>query len=362
MISRAALSRFDYVLFAGVIVLALIGVAGVYSAGVHGASGGFFQRQLLWVGLGILTCLITASIDYRFLVDHAPLLYCLSILALITVLVLGTEVNGSKSWIGVGGFNVQPSEIVKIVIILVLARYLAEINENYLRRKHFLGLAGITFLPVILIIMQGDLGTAAMYLPILFGMMVVAGLKMRFLAATMLLALCLAPIGWLCLEDYQRQRILVTLDPELDPQGVGYQTRQSQIAIGSGGILGKGFGNGLQGQLGFVPEIRTDFIFALLAEEKGLVGACVILLLYFLVLTRLVRIAERARDRAGILIVTGIASLVFFHIMLNVGMTLGILPTIGIPLPLLSYGGSSTLAIFAAFGLALSIHHRRYVY
>jgi rod shape determining protein RodA len=166
----------------------------------------------------------------------------------------------------------------------------------------------------------------------------------------------------LALKDYQKQRILVTLDPDLDPQGIGYQTRQSQIAIGSGGLLGKGVGQGLQSKLGFVPEVHTDFIFALLAEEIGFVGASIILMLYLLVLMRLIHIAETARDRVGILIVTGVASLMFFHVVVNVGMTLGILPAIGIPLPLLSYGGSSILTTFAALGLALSVFQRRFVY
>jgi rod shape determining protein RodA len=201
-----------------------------------------------------------------------------------------------------------------------------------------------------------------MFFPILIGMMLVAGLKLRFIIGALVVALCMAPVGWMCLKDYQKQRILATLDPGLDPQGVGYQVQQSQIAIGSGGMFGRGLGEGMQSQLGFVPEVQTDFIFSLLAEETGFVGACVLLLLFLVLVTRLFRIAGQARDRTGILIVTGIASLVLFHVVVNVGMTLGMVPPIGIPLPLVSYGGSSALSTFAALGLALNVHARRFVY
>ncbi|MDA2924953.1 rod shape-determining protein RodA, partial [Acidobacteria bacterium AH-259-L09] len=347
MRARKILSQFDYFLFGASLILALFGALGIYNAGAEGGDSSIFLRQLLWIGLGVAVCLFVMSIDYHFLADHAFLLYGLSILLLVGVLFWGTEINNSRSWLTFAGVRFQPSETAKVVLILALAQYLGELNENYLRRKHFLILASITFLPITLVVLQGDLGTALMYLPIFVGITIVAGLKMRFLAGLLIVLLCLAPLSWFYLKDYQKQRILVTFDPELDPQGIGYQTRQSQIAIGSGGLFGKGLGQGLQSQLGFVPEIHTDFIFALLAEETGLVGAIFILMLYLLVLMRLLRIAETARDRVGILIITGIASLTFFHVVVNVGMTLGILPSIGIPLPLLSYGGSAILTTFA---------------
>jgi rod shape determining protein RodA len=215
---------------------------------------------------------------------------------------------------------------------------------------------------MILITIQGDLGTALMYLPILMGMVVVVGVRKQLLVGVLVVSLCVAPLSWFFLQDYQKQRILVTFDPGLDPQGIGYQSRQSQIAIGSGGLFGKGLGQGLQSQLGFVPEIHTDFIFAILAEEIGFVGSILILMLYLLILMRLIRIAETARDRVGILMSAGVASLMFFHVAINVGMALGIVPPIGIPLPLLSYGGSATVTVFAALGLALNVYQRRFVY
>jgi rod shape determining protein RodA len=362
LISRRLFSQFDFFLFGNCLVLAMLGVIGVYSAGLHGATSIGFTRQLTWVALGVLLSLVVFSIDYRFLVDHAFLLYAASILVLIGILVFGTEINGSKSWVSIGGIGFQPSEMVKVVTILTLARYLSAISDKYLRHRQFLILAGITLAPVVLITMQGDLGTALMYFPILLGLMLVAGLKMRFLVAVLLIGLCVAPMSWFFLKDYQKQRVLVTLDPSLDPQGIGYQTRQSQIAIGSGGITGKGLGNGMQSQMGFVPEVHTDFIFSLLAEETGLLGSLFILLLYLALLIRLFKVAESARDRTGILIVAGVMFLIFFHVVINIGMTLGILPPIGIPLPLLSYGGSSTITTFLALGLALSVHYRRFVY
>ncbi len=360
MISRRFLLQFDYTLFTAIVALALLGAAGVYSASAPGSE--FFFRQILWIGLGITICLGVASIDYHVWTHHALFLYTCLIILLIATLLFGTEINESKSWIGLGKIRFQPSEMSKIVVILALTRCVAELHENYLQSRHFLLLVGLTLLPVLLVILQGDLGTALMYFPVLLGITIVAGLKVRFLIAILLITVCVAPVGWFFLKNYQKERILVTLDPDRDPQGFGYQTRQSKIAIGSGGLLGKGLGAGLQSQLGFVPEIHTDFIFALLAEETGFAGASFILLLYLLVLSRLIRIARLARDRAGILITTGIASLIFFHVVVNVGMALGILPTIGIPLPLLSYGGSSTSMIFAAMGLALNVGCQRFVY
>ena len=362
MLGTNKFSQFDYFLFLTAVVLALLGLLGIYS--FEGEEfGGIFVRQIVWIVLGITLCLVLSSVDYHFLADHAFLFYLCSLSILVGTLFFGTEINGSRSWLTFSGIGFQPSEMVKLVVILALARYLAECTEKRLHGKHFLILTMITLAPVFLVVLQGDLGTALTYFPILIVVTaLVSGLRPRFLVGVLIVSGCLAPIGWSFLKDYHKQRILVTLDPELDPQGVGYQTRQSQIAIGSGGITGKGLGNGLQSQLGFVPEVHTDFIFALLAEEMGLVGGIVILMLYLYVLMRLTRIAEVARERVGILIVAGVASLIFFHIAVNIGMAIGILPAVGIPLPLMSYGGSSTLTTFAALGLALSVYRRRFVH
>ncbi len=363
MRARRIWSQFDLGLFCAVVLLSGAGLIGLYSsAAADGSTSGLFLRQALWLTLGMLACLVALSVDYHFLVDRAFLLYGLTLITLAVVLVFGTEIHGSRSWIRVAGLGFQPSEFAKLALILALARYLSELGTNYLQRKHLLALAGITLGPVVLVAMQGDLGTALTYFPIMVGTVLVAGLRTRFLIGVLILTLLVAPLAWFTLKDYQKQRILVTFDPDLDPQGVGYQTKQSLIAIGSGGITGKGLGNGLQSQLGFVPEIHSDFIFSLLAEEWGLLGGCLILALYLYALLRLVSVGESARDRAGILIVTGVASLLSFHVAVNLGMTLGIMPAIGIPLPLLSYGGSSTLSFYLALGLVLNVHSRRFVY
>jgi rod shape determining protein RodA len=362
MLTRRFLSQFDYCLFLAVVILALIGAMGIYNGSAEDGNYSLFSRHLLWIGLGITVCLFITSIDYHFLTDHAFLLYGLTTLLLLGILLFGREINGSKSWFTIGQVNFQPSEIAKVVLILALARYLSEISGSFLQHRHLFALGALTLCPMVLITLQGDLGTALMYLPILFGIVIVAGLRGRFLIGILLVALCVTPLGWFFLKGYQKERILVTLDPGRDPQGVGYQSRQSQIAIGSGGLFGKGLGQGLQSQLGFVPEIHTDFVFAILAEEIGFVGSICILMLYLLVLMRLIRIAEKARDRVGILLITGITSFIFFHVAINVSMTLGIVPPIGIPLPLLSYGGSSTITTFTALGLALNVHQRRFVY
>ena len=358
---RRSLHDFDFYLFGAALMLALVGMLGIYNATTQGGPTQIFIRHLAWIGLGVLACILVASIDYHFLTNNAPFLYACSILFLVGVLFFGTEVNGSRSWVRLWGMSFQPSELVKIVVILTLTYYLAERNESHLRRKDLIILAGITLLPTVLVVLQGDLGTALMYFPILVGIMVVGGVKMRFLVAVLIIILCLTPTMWLVLEDYQKKRILVTFDPDLDPQGFGYQTRQSQIAIGSGGITGKGLGKGSQGRLGFVPEIYTDFIFALLGEELGFIGASLVLLLYLFVAMRLLSVAEAARDPAGILLTAGVGCLFFSHVLINVGMTLGILPAVGTPLPLLSYGGSAMLTTFIALGLVLNVHYRRFI-
>ncbi|MFQ5739610.1 MAG: rod shape-determining protein RodA [Acidobacteriota bacterium] len=359
---RRRLLEFDYLLVLLALALSVVGLVGIYSATTHGADSGLFRRQVIWLALGLGACLVVSLLDYRFLADHAFMLYGAILLTLTGVLFFGTEVHGSKSWIRFGELGVQPSEMAKIVLVLALARYVSELNQNLLRRKHLLILGAMTLGPAILVILQGDSGTALSFLPILLGVIFVAGLKQRFLIGVLVGVLCLAPIGWFALRDYQKQRIMVVLDPALDPDGVGYQTRQSLIAIGSGGLTGKGLGQGLQSQLGFVPEIHTDFIFSLLAEEQGFIGGALTLVLYLLLLLRLQRIGETARGRLGILVVAGFTSLICFHVFVNVGMTLGIMPAIGIPLPFLSYGGSSTLSSFIGLGLALSVHSRRFVY
>ena len=356
------LRHFDFPAFATALALSGFGLLGIYSSGIQGASGDLFLRQSAWILISVLICFLFLSLDYHLFVTHAFLLYGACLVLLTVTLFFGTEVHGSKSWIKLGPAGFQPSELGKIVLVLAIARYLEEFPGAHLRIGNLLVLTALTAIPAGLVIAQGDLGTALMYFPILMGMALVAGMRARSLLAILLMIVILAPLGWVFLADYQKQRIRVTLDPSLDPQGVGYQTRQAEIAIGSGGLAGNGFGRGLQSQLGFVPEIQTDFVFALVGEELGFLGAAFVLLLYLLLSLRLISIAEGARDRSGILVATAVSIMLFSHVVINVGMVVGLLPPIGIPLVLLSYGGSSTLTTFAAIGIVLGIHKRRFVY
>ncbi len=356
------LRHFDLPLIAAVLGLAGIGLTAVYSATLHGAQSNLFLKQIVWVCGGAVLFLFLNLSDYRFPTDHAFSIYAAAVLSLVAVLLFGTEIHGSRSWIRFSGIGFQPSEFAKVAVVLVLARYLAGQHEDYLSKTRILALTGLALCPAVLVMMQGDLGTALTYFSILMGTMFVAGMRLRLVFQTAFLSLLSAPLAWFALKDYQQQRILATLNPSLDPQGVGYQTSQSIIAVGSSGLAGKGFGQGFQSQLGFVPEIHSDFVYALLTEEWGLLGGGLILALYLVLFQRLAWIGGRARDRSGILIVTGVASLIGFHVLINVGMSLGICPPIGIPLPLLSYGGSSTMAFLLCLGLAASVYRRRYVY
>jgi rod shape determining protein RodA len=362
MIDRRAFTQFDIALLAIALSLSAVGVLGVYSATEGWGGSTLYVNQMIRVGLGLLVCLLIVTVSYRLLVDYAFVWYVGAVGLLTWVLFFGNVVNNSRSWINIAGFNFQPSEITKIIVILALTKYLSELNSNYLSYRNLLAIGLITGIPFVLVMLQGDWGTALMYLPLAAGIAFVSGIRGKLLVVIALIMVLLVPAVWFNLKDYQKMRVMVTIDPDLDPQGYGYQTRQSRIAIGSGGVFGRGIGNGLQSRLGFVPESHTDFIFALLAEETGFIGSSLVLLLFIILLLRLLSIAEQARDRTGILIATGVAFLLLSHIVINIGMVIGILPAIGIPLPFLSYGGSSIIATFMAIGLALNVRLRRFFY
>jgi len=362
MITRRTFGQFDSLLVGIALCLSAAGVLGVYSATEGWGESTLYFNQLIRVGLGILVCLTIAAISYRVLVDYAFVWYAGALGLLIWVLLFGTVVNNSKSWITIAGFSFQPSEVTKIIVILALTRYLSELGSSYLSYRNLAAISLITGIPFTLVLLQRDWGTALMYLPFTAGMAFVSGIRLKVLIAAGLVLILLVPAVWFNLKDYQKMRVRVTFDPDLDPQGYGYQVRQSRIAIGSGGFFGRGIGNGLQSRLGFVPESHTDFIFALLAEETGFLGSLLILLLFLSLLVRLISIGEQARDRTGMLIIAGVASLLLSHILINLGMVLGILPAIGIPLPFLSYGGSSIITNFMAVGLALNVKIRRFYY
>ena len=342
--------------------LSSVGILFIYSATRDSSHTFYLWRQLAWVASGLILFLMVLLIDYHTLVDYSHFLYGLGLLFLVAVLVFGTEIHGNKAWLHFGSVTLQPSEFVKILLILLLARFFSRIDREHLSLSHLIIAGAITFIPMMLVLLQGDLGSSMTFAPVFASMAVVCGLKRKFAIIAVVTVLGLAPIGWLSLKGYQRQRIIVTFNSELDPKGIGYQAQQSKIAIGSGGVFGKGIFQGTQSQLGFLPARHTDFIFAVLAEETGLLGAAVVLSLYFWLLWRTLNFTRTARDKPGLLIIVGVTSLIAFHVLINVGMVIGVMPIAGIPLPFLSFGGSSMMSTFIGLGLILNVHLRRFFY
>jgi len=343
------------------VALAAVGLATVQSASSELALD-YFPRQLVWVVTGIGLLFLALLFDYQKLSKFAALIYLLGLLSLVAVLLFGSVRGGAKSWFGIGSFGVQPSEFAKLTTALFLARYLASTNRRYLQLREIVIACGIVGLPVGLVVLQRDLGSALMYMPMLAGMLFVAGVRWQFVVAALLLALVVGAGLWnFAMYDYQKARVMTFLDPGSEPLGAGYQLRQSKIAVGSGQVSGRGYMQGTQSQLRFLPARHTDFVFAVLAEEWGFLGVIVVLMLYLTYIFNGALIAARARDRTGILLVVGLLAGFAFHVAYNTAMVVGLLPITGIPLPFLSYGGSFTLANFMTVGLILGVDLRRYV-
>jgi len=316
---------------------------------------------MYWILLGGVCMGVLSRVDYHRIMDQAPVLYLIAIAALIAVLAVGHTRFGAKRWLPILGGCLQVSELVKLIIIVVLARFFAEVRSDELSLAELVKAAGLVGLPVGLIMLQPDLGTALVLLPLTAVGAFLAGLQWKHTVAVLALAGLMVPVGWHSLKPYQKERITTFLRPEEDPRGAGYQILQSKIAVGSGGFWGKGLGNGSQNQLGFVPVRYSDFILAALAEELGFAGVFVALLLYMFLLLRLVQNAQRAHDRAGMFLIMGVAAVLGFHVLVNVAMVIGYMPVTGIPLPLMSYGGSATLFVFLALGLVMNVRVRRFV-
>jgi rod shape determining protein RodA len=329
---------------------------------MNDSSENYFVRQAAWVLVGIVAAFIVASINYHLLSEHIPWLYVLSVGVLMYTLVFGRTVAGSKSWIALGSVTFQPSEPIKMVVVIALARYLAELRiGKYMTLSQIVKAAVICLVPMSLVALQGDLGTSLTYLPVIAVGLFIRGIRPVALVALLLSFVLVLPISWLFLKDYQKERILTFAQPERDPLGKGYQVNQSKIAIGSGGLFGKGLFNGTQNQLGFLPTRHTDFIFSVVGEELGFVGVILTLGLLAFIIFRSIYNAQTARDNLGLFIVMGVVGTYFFHLIVNVGMVIGFMPTTGIPLPFLSYGGSSVLTAFMALGLVICVRRCRYV-
>ncbi len=355
---RRSFGAFDYLLLFDFALLLGLGVLLVASA----SSEGHFQRQIVWAAAAIVLALVVSAIDYRKLADRAYELWAVSMLVLAGMLLFAPVTSGARSWLSIGGVGLQPSELVKIAVILALAHYFAEGDPLPFGARGLVVPAVLALVPFVLVALQPDLGTASTFLPILAGIAWVAGIRYATAARLTALAAGIAPLGYFfLLADYQRARLLTFLNPEDDPLGSAYQIVQSKIAVGSGGLLGTGLFAGSQSKGEFLPAQHTDLVFAVLGEELGFIGVTLVLGLYVVMLLRVLQTARLARDRAGTYIATGVAAMMLYHLLVNVGMVIGFAPITGIPLPLLSYGGSSALTSGIALGLVMSVRTRRFL-
>jgi rod shape determining protein RodA len=350
----------DWVLLGASLLLSLIGVSMVFSATHSGRTPDLYLKQLVLVGVGAAALAVTASLDYRRLADRAMLLYGASVVALVYVLKFAPVIAGTRRWLMIGGFQLQPSELVKIAAAIFVAKVFSEYRQEELGLRDIAVPGAAVGLLAFLIAREPDLGTAACLMPLLLAVAFLAGLRMRAVFAVATALVLVAGLAWPFLKDYQKTRIYTFLDPSLDPRGAGYQKIQSRIAVGSGGLVGKGFMEGSQAQLGYLPARHTDFVFSVLAEETGFVGVVIVLGLYLLVLWRMLETARLARDRLGAFVVAGFAGSFGFQVVYNVAMVAGLVPVKGLPLPLMSYGGSSVLSSLMGIGLVLSVRMRRF--
>jgi rod shape determining protein RodA len=353
---------FDWPLLAAALLLSVVSLTEIHSATMAQPTENYFVRQLAWVTVGVVALFIVSAIDYHVISEHIPWVYILGIGALLYTLALGHRVSGSKSWVTLGKIQFQPSELIKLIVVVALARYLSELRSS--RYMTFLQIAKacvICFVPMGLVALQPDLGTSLTFLPAIAVGLFVRGVRPAILISLVLGFVLVLPVSWLALKPYQKERILTFMDPERDPLGKGYQVAQSKIAIGSGGLLGKGLFHGSQNQLGFLPTRHTDFIFSVVGEELGFAGVLGALGLLAFIIFRSIYNATTSRDNLGLFISMGVVGIFFFHLIVNVGMVIGFMPTTGIPLPFLSYGGSSVLMAFVAVGLVMSVRRCRYV-
>ena len=362
---RRLLFNFDWVLLFLVLSISLIGVLNLYSAGYSLADLNgkpLYVRQMYWIMIGLMFMVICFCIDYRFIGRYAYVIYIISIILLIMVFFYGSGAHGSKRWLVVGGFFLQPSEVVKLTVILALAKYFDDnkTDESYNLRKLLLPFL-IALLPFLLILKQPDLGTALILIVLFLSMAIFIGVKWRSIISAAISGIVLVPLCWNFLKNYQKERILAFFNPERDPLGSGYHVIQSMIAVGSGGIIGKGFLRGTQTHLKFLPEQQTDFVFSVFAEEWGFLGGTVLMSIFFVLVLWGLNVARNSRDLLGALIAFGVTMLVFWEVFINIGMVLGIIPVVGLPLPFLSYGGSSMAVLMAGIGLVINVSMRRFI-
>ena len=360
-VDRRLLHNVDWPLLAAAFAIILLGMLCLSSVGFGRGGSGLAWRQLLWVGVGTIALLGVVTFDYRSLVRAAPGLYLLGLGSLATVFVLGRTVSGARRWIHLGPLTFQPSELFKVIFILTLAWALTwRRTPQQSPRATLGGVFLIVVVPFFLVVRQPDLGTALVLLPVLGAVLLGVGVRLRILGAIVAAGVACLPLAWLVLKPYQRDRFLVYLDPFRDPLGTAYNVIQAKIAIGSGQLLGKGISGATQSRLAFLPERHTDFIFAVFAEMWGFVGCLVLIAAYGVLILRGFEIAVGTREARGRIIALGVTALFAAQALINLGMVTGLLPIVGIPLPLMSYGGSSMVVSFMALGLLLSVRMRQF--
>ncbi|HQA61143.1 MAG: rod shape-determining protein RodA [Tepidanaerobacteraceae bacterium] len=359
--NRKLLKNIEYPVLIAIVLLTILSVV-IISSATHATSpeGSFrtARMQVMWFLAGLVAMFFVISIDYHSFAHWSNVIYVINILVLLLVLFSGEEGGGAQRWIGIGSFRLQPSEFAKLALVITLSRHLEKkksLNTLQDLLTVFLHMA----VPMMLIARQPDLGTALVLVAMTFGMMFIAGISYKMLAGIISAGILSLPLFWQILKPYQRDRILVFFNPYLDPLGKGYHVIQSKIAIGSGKLFGKGLYQGTQSQLDFLPVKHTDFIFAVLGEELGFVGGVILISLYFMLLYYSIRVAFKARDLLGTYMVVGVISMWAFQILVNIGMNVGIMPVTGIPLPFMSYGGSSFIMNMMAAGLVLNVGMRR---
>lgn len=365
---RRLFTNFDWLTLALVISLSIIGIITIYSAtrspietGVH---PDFYLKQILWLLISIIALLFVVFFDYIWLNRFSYILYVIGILLLVIVLFAGKTTMGAQRWLSLGIVSFQPSEIFKLIFILALSTYLSNRGEPILRSIPVKGLIVFAGIPILLVIKQPDLGTSILIMFLLVVLFVSKGLSRRIIIFALVIGLISAPflghVAWNNLKDYQKNRIIAFLDPDIDQSGMGYHINQSKISIGSGSFLGKGYLKGTQGALKFLPEKHTDFIFSVFAEEWGFLGSILLIALYLMLFLRGINTALLAKDEFGRLAATGITAMFFIYFFVNIGMTLGMMPIVGVPMPFMSYGGTALLSNFIAAGILINIRMRRF--
>ncbi len=367
MIDKKLLKNFDISIAIIVILLLVIGIIVISSAThVHRPLQSYatVYKQLMWFVIGTIAIGFIISLDYHTLGYLSWYMYAAGIILLVAVL-FTPEINGARSWFNLKFFSFQPSELVKLILIIGFSKQVDRIQERTIQDinyfKNLFYLLGYMVLPILLIMMQPDWGTAAVYIGIMVAILFVADISYKYIIGAFVSAAAILPVLFFSpiMEDYQRKRLLTFFNPDLDPLGSGYNVIQSKIAIGSGQLFGNGLFKGAQTQLGYLPEQETDFIFSVIGEELGFIWCCIIVILFTLLFIRLIQLARSSRDRFGSYIVTGVAAMMYFHVLINIGMTIGLMPVMGIPLPFISYGGSSLLTNMMAVGLVLNVAMRR---